>query len=114
MERVGSNETKARRSLRDALAKQTGQRTSLDTGSRFKDAASLYLEQIQTRRSGTTYDRYKGRLDKHVLPAIARPRLARLRFALLLLNPEGCGPACTGGGRRDRLSQVRGATSRAT
>ncbi len=72
VERVGNNETKARRSLRGALVKQAGQQTALGAGSRFKDAAALYLEQIQIRRCGTTYDRYKGRLDKHVLPSIGQ------------------------------------------
>lgn len=70
VERIGTSETKARRSLREALTKQASQQTTLSTGSRFKDAAVPYLEQIRTRRSGTTYDRYKGRLDKHVLPSI--------------------------------------------
>ncbi|GAA2774223.1 site-specific integrase [Saccharopolyspora taberi] len=72
VERSGSSETKARRSLREALGKQAGQQATLGAGSRFADAAKLYLEQIQTRRSGTTYDRYKGRLNKHVLPAIGQ------------------------------------------
>lgn len=70
MERRSSSETKARRSLREALGKLVSQQTALDSGTRFKDAAALYLDQIQTRRRGTTYDRYKGRLEKHVFPEI--------------------------------------------
>lgn len=70
VERTGTSEAMARRSLHDTLAKQASRQTTLSAGSRFKDAATLYLDQIQTRRSDTTYDRYKGRLDKHVLPSI--------------------------------------------
>jgi integrase len=72
VERRASSETKARRALREALAQLSGQTATLDTGSRFADAAKLYLQQIQSRRSGTTYDRYKTRLNKHVLPAIGQ------------------------------------------
>ncbi|MEV0052328.1 site-specific integrase [Saccharopolyspora shandongensis] len=70
VERGSSSETKARRSLREALGKLSSQQAALDSSSHFKDAAALYLDQIQTRRRRTTYDRYKGRLEKHVFPEI--------------------------------------------
>nr|WP_246869209.1 N-terminal phage integrase SAM-like domain-containing protein [Saccharopolyspora sp. ASAGF58] len=70
MERRSSSGKKARRSLREALGKLVSQQTELYSDTRFKDAAELYLDQIQTRRRGTTYDRYKGRLEKHVFPEI--------------------------------------------
>lgn len=110
VERRASSETKARRALREALAQLSGQTVTLDTGSRFADAAKLYLEQIQTRRSGTTYDRYKTRLDKHVLPAVGQLYIRECtvsRFEKYMLDLERRGlSANTRRGIRTVLSGV--------
>ena len=62
-------DTGARQRLREYLAeraKQTGSR--LTAGARVHEVAQLYLDDVQRRRSGTTYDRYRGRVHKDILP----------------------------------------------
>lgn len=75
VERRDGSEAKAIRRLRDELRTRAGSSTSsadLSPSSRFADAADLWIEDVRKRRVGTTYDRYRGRLDKHVLPAVGQ------------------------------------------
>jgi integrase len=69
--RFGTSEPKAKRNLRDAMTELLGKTAAtegLTPSSRFRDAAEIYLKDVKTKRVGTTYDRYEGRLRNHVLP----------------------------------------------
>lgn len=110
IERTGTSEAKASRRLREHLGKLAGQQATLTSGSRFADAAKAYLDQIQTRRTGTTYDRYVSRLDNHVLPAVGQLLLrectvGRLERFMNDLERQGM-PANTRRGIRTVLSGV--------
>lgn len=69
MERRSTTENKATKRLKDDLADLLGSKTALTAGSRFEALAKVYLKNVEQRRVGTTYDRYKTRLNKHAIPA---------------------------------------------
>lgn len=69
VERTGATENKAKTLLKTALKELDGG-TNLSAASRFKHVAEQWIDGIQRHKSGTTYDRYRGRLDKHILPAL--------------------------------------------
>jgi integrase len=75
IERFGKSRTSATNRLRGALRERAGHTTTLTVQSRFRDASTVWLKRIETRRVGTTFDRYTSRLNNHVLPAIGELRL---------------------------------------
>jgi integrase len=76
VERTGPSRTKATNTLLEALTKRAGHAVVTPTSSsRFRDAATLYLTRIQQHRAGTTYDRYRGTLTNHALPALGALRI---------------------------------------
>jgi integrase len=94
LERSGPSETKALAALRAHLAERAGTKRNINSGSKVADTVPLYLEQIKRHGSGTTYDRYKSRLDNHVIPAIGQLLLrectvGRLQQVMLELDRQG-------------------------
>lgn len=72
MEREGRSPADATKRLKKALAEalNTKSTSKLTGSSRISALITPFLERTQRECVGTTYDRYKGRLDKHVTPAI--------------------------------------------
>lgn len=70
LERTGTTKAKAVTALRKHIAERNGVEESgtLTAASRVKHAAKLYLKQTREERSGTTYDRYVGRVNNHIVP----------------------------------------------
>jgi integrase len=76
VERQGPSEDSAKRHLRAALKERAGKNpVTLTAASRFRDAAPLFLDRIRMTKAGTTYDRYRGNLTNHALPALGGLRL---------------------------------------
>lgn len=69
MERYSTTEKKAIKRLKDDLADVLGSKTTLTASSRFEAVAKVYLDKVQRNQVGTTYDRYKTRLNLHANPA---------------------------------------------
>lgn len=110
LERYGTSETKAKKALRTHLQERAGTQTALGSGARFADAAPVYLQQVQRDTVGTTYDRYKSRLDNHVLPAVGQLLLrectvGRLKKFMQEMERQGLSPN-TRRGLRSVLSGV--------
>lgn len=73
VKRWAATEAKAKASLREALRERVGTGTAtLSGGSRFEDAAAIWLDQIKLRRRVTTYDTYRSYLNSLVLPAVGK------------------------------------------
>jgi integrase len=82
--RRGSSERAAKTSLRETLNELTGNAgTKLTGASRFRDAAAIYLERIQARRKGTTYDTKASYMRAWVLPGLGELRLRECTAARL-------------------------------
>ncbi len=110
IERSGATENKATNNLKTALRDRVGKNVELNATSRFADLAKTWLEGIGRHKSGTTYDRYKTRLDNHVLPVIGQLRCRECtagRFKTLIDDLERAGlAAATRRGVRTVLSGV--------
>src|SRR5262249_21886048 len=89
VERRGPTKAKARARLQDALRDRTGAgATTLKPTSKVREAAALYLRQVEAAvaagtKSGTPLDVYRGALDRHVLPGIGDLRLHEVDTAAL-------------------------------
>lgn len=85
IERSGSTEAKAKRALRDALAKLTERKSTLTSQSKFRDVATAWLEQVKKNpeRADTTHDRYHATLKNLVLDRIGDLRLPELTIGTL-------------------------------
>lgn len=59
-------------SFGEALAVRWRDRAGSDTATTLAKLAPIYLAQIKRRKSGTTYDRYKTQLDKHIVPSLGQ------------------------------------------
>jgi integrase len=75
IERYGPTEAHAKRNLRDYLKDRAGPGAALSANSRFADIAAVWLEEVHRRHTGTTYDRYRSRLNNHVLPDLGQLRI---------------------------------------
>jgi integrase len=76
LQRSAPTETGARHALREYLAQRAGDTTNrVGDTPRVKDIAALYLTETRRRRTGTTYDRYRGRVNHHILPRIGDLRI---------------------------------------
>lgn len=78
LQRSDRTEAGARRNLREYLAErasQTGPR--LTHVAHVNEVAPLYLDAIRRnpRRTGTTYDRYRGRVDNYITPRMGALRI---------------------------------------
>lgn len=84
VERWGSSKTAATNNLQDELRNRAGERTMmLSAGSRFADAAEIYLVKIADRREDSTYDTYRHWMDNVVLPALGQLRICECDVAQL-------------------------------
>lgn len=81
VERWGDTERKAKRNLADALQeRRSAQRSAtLTAGSRFADAACLWIAVVEQHRSIRTVQAYQWALRCHVLPALGDLRLGECR-----------------------------------
>jgi integrase len=72
LERTDSTINKATKRLKAALVEKLGIGKSgrITASSRFADVAEEWLTLVQQRQAGTTYDRYKGRYENHIKPAL--------------------------------------------
>ncbi|GAA3877649.1 site-specific integrase [Saccharothrix violaceirubra] len=70
LERRATTEAKAKAALKAALAEILNEDLPAGADTKFRAVAAVWLDRIRTEHVGTTYDRYKGRLEGHVLPAI--------------------------------------------
>ncbi len=110
VEKTGPTETKAVRRLKDELADRSGKRVKLTSAARLADGAKIYLEWVKLNRAATTYDRYKGRVDNHVLLALGQllyreASVSVLKTYFLELQRQGM-PAWTQRGIRTVLSGI--------
>ncbi len=84
VERWGSSKTAAMNNLQDELRNRAGERLMmLSSGSRFTDAAEIYLAKIAERRENSTYDTYRHWMDTVVLPALGELRIHECDVAQL-------------------------------
>jgi len=76
VEATAWSHTAALQALQGALRSRTGARSGeLRPSSRFSEAAELWMGKVEARRSGSTRDAYRRRLDAVVLPALGELRL---------------------------------------
>ncbi len=76
LEARGRSETAARNALQAVIKDRRGVGDDkLRPSSRFREAAQLWLAKVPARRSGSTRDAYRRRLDAVVLPALGELRL---------------------------------------
>jgi integrase len=76
VEATGASRTAAEQALQVALRSRVAARPGELRGqSRFSDAAELWMVKVAARRSGSTRDAYRRRLDAVVLPALGELRL---------------------------------------
>ncbi|MFE2751547.1 tyrosine recombinase XerC [Actinosynnema sp. NPDC059335] len=71
----GPTQYKADRALKAVLKERSGGVRRLSSESRFADLATAYLERVQRTRAVTTLERYRTRLNVHVLPNVGQLRL---------------------------------------
>lgn len=75
VKRFGASKSAAERSLRKALVERSHRGgVELNKESTFAEVAELWLKHIDRRRRGTTWDRYRSRMNR-VLPAMGKLRL---------------------------------------
>lgn len=76
LEASGSSKTAARNALQAVIKNRQGRGSDkLFPSSRFREAAELWMAKVAARRSATTYDAYRRRLDGVILPALGELRL---------------------------------------
>lgn len=75
VKRADTTEAKAIRRLKKALAERSHRDGELTRESTFAEAGERWLAEVDRRRRGTTYDRYRPRLRNQVLPALGKLRL---------------------------------------
>lgn len=78
MERWGPTDKKAERALLEALGERLGTKNeheTLTSSSTFEALAKAYLANAELHCTGTTYDRYKSRIDNHLVPAFGGLRI---------------------------------------
>lgn len=84
VEHWGSSKTAAMNNLQDELRNRAGERNpTLSGGSRFADAAEMYLSKIGERREDSTYDTYRYWMDTVALPALGELRIHECDVAQL-------------------------------
>ncbi|MBP2341140.1 integrase [Saccharothrix coeruleofusca] len=99
MERTGASARKADDALRKALVEHLGLDSEVQSDNpKFHQVATQWLDRIGRQQVGTTYDRYKGRLDNHVLPALGELYIrectpARIKRALDAMEKAGLSAA---------------------
>lgn len=76
LEARGRSETAARNALQAVIKDRRGAGSeTLHASSRFRKAAELWMVKVTARRSGTTRDAYRRRLDGVILPELGELRL---------------------------------------
>ncbi|ACU39462.1 site-specific integrase [Actinosynnema mirum] len=101
LHRFGPTERKAISSLKKALGEalsSSGVSRSAEARVRFAAVAQMWIDRIKRDNVGTTYDRYRGRLDKHILPAMGNLYIqectpARIKRVLEALRHRGMATA---------------------
>lgn len=85
VERTGTTEAKAKRTLAKAIAEMSGADNDSDiTGStRFREAARVWLKQTKSRVSPRSFESYTDDLDVHILPRIGDLLLRECRAGRL-------------------------------
>lgn len=85
VERRGSSKPKAIRNLQAHLAERAegAQGGELKSSSRFREAAALWLAEVEPVRRGSTMDNYRQRLDSLVLPAFGELLLREITPGML-------------------------------
>jgi hypothetical protein len=74
--RWGSSKTAAQQAIQDELRERRGEQTEiLRSGSRFREAAVVWMRKIRERRADSTADTYEHCLRKQVLPQLGELRL---------------------------------------
>lgn len=97
LQQSDSTESGARQRLREYLAARTTTGQRLTDRPRVNEAAALYLDHARRKRAGTTYDRYRGIVDNHILPRMGELHIrectpGRINGILQAIEREGAAP----------------------